>query len=103
MKLIKQPETQLEYWEVIEELGSLLGGLIFRNILDPKLASEFIEKNNFDLHEICFVQNQMLIEIVEKFGVTRPYGYTKPNISPGQVYYWDWYDSMKKEFSERVI
>ena len=102
MKLIKNPETQLEYWEVIEELGTLIVCFIF-NLPDLNLANDFIEKDDdINIYEISFIINQMLNEIGEKFGITRPYGDTKPDILPNQIYYWDWYGNLKKEFYEKI-
>ena len=98
MKLIKKPETPLEYWEIIEELGNLLWHI------DLNLANEFLEKSEYpfdEIEEISLITAQMLNEIGEKFGVTRPYGDTKPDLLPNQIYYWDWYKKTKEEFSQK--
>lgn len=95
MKLIKNPETQLEYWEIIEELG----GLIWHTELN--LANEYLGKGEYpfdDIEDISSITVQMLDEIGEKFSVTRPYGDEIPALLPNQILYWDWYNKCKDEF-----
>ena len=68
IKLIKKPETQLEYWEIIVRLGHLSW-----KTDNPYLASDFIEKDSYSFDEdgvwsFCSLTDQMLKEIGQKFG-----------------------------------
>ncbi len=101
MELNKQPTTEVEYWEVIEELG----GYIWRlnhdladgriKDKDGKIAKSIGEMNN--------LLERLIIEIGKKFGVIHPkdcpkvrLGQQAPPPWEGKIYYWDWYKKMKE-------
>ena len=101
MELQKQPETEMEYWGIIEELGrfvwSMNHGLAYGRIQDP---SGGIERDIQDARQIAA---QLVSELGEKFGVISLQDYPKvevgqelPKAPEGKTYYWDWYKKMKE-------
>ena len=102
MKLYKQPETEMEYWEAIEGLG----GFIWR--MNHDLADGRIKDPSGDVAEDVndsrIISNRLVVELGEKFGVIHPVDCPKislgqtPHTAPeGKTYYWDWYKRMKGE------
>ncbi|NQT50123.1 hypothetical protein HQ571_05500 [Candidatus Kuenenbacteria bacterium] len=102
MKIKKQPETEMEYWSVIEALGGFIWqmnhSLSHGRIEDPDGG---VEKDITSSREI---QLRLVSEIVEKFGVIAPqdcpkveFGEESPPAPEGKIYYWDWYKKMKAE------
>jgi hypothetical protein len=100
MELAKQPETELEYWGAIENLGGFISsmnrGLSHGRIQDPegKIASEIVEAGQ--------LSQRLVVELGEKFGVIPPQDCPRPDTegnypSPpeGKKYYWPWYQEMK--------
>lgn len=101
MELIKQPETEVEYWEAIEGLGGYIWstnhGLCHGHIEDKdgEVAKSIDEARG--------ISERLVTELGEKFGVIHPKDC--PRVEPGQqappppdgkVYYWDWYKRMKE-------
>jgi hypothetical protein len=107
LKLKKQPETELEYFEVIEGLG----GFSWR--MNHDLADGRIEdpdgKIGAGINEIQALLEQLVSEVCEKFGVIHPKDCPKRSIKDiqndvpvppapeGKKYYWDWYEKQKRE------
>lgn len=102
MKLEKQPETEREYWEAIEELGGFIWGM------NHDLADGRIEDPAGgvarDVDDAKTISNRLVRELGEKFGVIHPEDCPKvsfdqtPLLAPeGKTYYWDWYRRMKEE------
>lgn len=102
MELTKQPETELEYWVAIEELG----GFIWR--MNHDLADGRIEDpTGGGVREVESAQDickRLVGELSEKFGVIPPaecprvaLGEAPPPTPEGKAYYWDWYRRMKEE------
>lgn len=105
IELKKQPETEAEYWGIIENLG----GFIFYTNHD--LAHDRITGPTGELDksiESARVLSKTLVqEVCEKFGVIHPSDYPKvefgQNLPPsqeGKTYYWDWYKVQKRNFLE---
>lgn len=95
MELVKQPETEVEYWEAIEALG----GYIWRTKHDGRMAlNDEIEKSLQSAEELS---ERLVAEIGEKFGIIDypkfEFGQTPPLAPEGKTYYWDWYKRMKQE------
>jgi len=101
MKLKKQPETEVEYWEAIEELG----GYIWST--NHELCHGRIEDEDGkiakSIEEATQISERLVTELGEKFGVIHPRDC--PRVEPGQpippppdgkVYYRDWYKRMKE-------
>ena len=101
MKLTKQPQTEVEYWEAIEWLGGYIWstnhGLRHGHIED-KVGE--VAKSIEDARKIS---ERLVVELGEKFGVIHPRDC--PRVGPGQpvppppdgkVYYRDWYNRMKE-------
>lgn len=101
MELVKQPETEVEYWEVIEALGGYIWHTnheLGHGRMEP---SDEIEKS---LQSAGQLSERLVAEIGEKFGVIHPkdclkveFGQTPPPAPDGKKYYWDWYKQMKQE------
>ncbi len=99
MELEKRPETELEYWATIEQLG----GFIWRmnhdladgRITDPDGAIDH------DINQAHELTQQLLKEIEDKFGVIPPDLKNKQagekSAPPGKIHYWDWYKQMKRQ------
>jgi hypothetical protein len=101
MELQKQPETEMEYWGIIEELGgfiwSMNHGLAHGRIQD---SSGGIDR---DIQDARRISAQLVSELGEKFGVIPPQdcpkvesGQEPPPAPEGKTYYWDWYKKMKE-------
>ena len=103
MELKKQPETEMEYWTIIEGLG----GFAWR--MNHDLADGRIEDKNGgidkDIQEIQKTLARLVSELKDKFGVIPPNecpkiksGEKQPRPPRGKKYYWDWYKKMKEIF-----
>lgn len=101
MKLTKQPETEMEYWGIIEELG----GFIFS--MEHNLADGRIQDPSGgigrDIQDSRQISARLVSELGGKFGVIPPQDYPKvefgqelPKAPEGKIYYRDWYHKMKK-------
>ncbi len=101
MKLLKNPETEMEYWGVIEGLG----GFAWR--MNHDLADGRIEDKtggvDKDIQEAQELSAKLVSELKEKFGVIPPeecpklkLGEKAPPAPEGKIYYWDWYQKMKE-------
>lgn len=101
MELTKQPQTEVEYWETIEELGGYIWstnhGLCHGHIKDPdgKIAES--------INDAMAISDRLVTELNEKFGVIHPRdcpsvepGQQAPPLPDGKIYYWDWYKRMKE-------
>lgn len=99
MKLTKWPKTELEYWFVIDFLGSFLWRI------NHDLAGDCIqsasEKKN-ELKEVQQTMDKLVLELAQ-FGVVHPkecptirLGEEKPKAFKGKMWYWEWYKKMKK-------
>ena len=101
MKLIKQPETETEYWEAIESLG----GYIWQTNHDLSRGRYEATKEILKpLKSALVLQKRLAVKLCEKFGVIHPkdcpkveVGQTPPPAPEGKSYYWDWYQRMKQE------
>jgi len=107
MELLKQPETELEYWESIESLG----GFVWRMNHDASHGrfkmSEEIEKDLCDVNKII---ETLVSELFVLFGVVHPKncparrynddGIEMVTAPPGMIWYWDWYYKMKTEWNQ---
>lgn len=100
MELTKKPETEMEYWEVIDGLG----GFIWQ--MDHDLADGRIEDKtggiDKDIQKAQKRSAMLVSELKEKFGVIPPEDCPKtkpgekvPSAPKGKIYYWDWYNKMK--------
>lgn len=100
MELKKQPQTELDYWEIIE----FLGGFIWR--LNHDLAAGRIDDTKGeiaqDIEDARQLQKRLVNEVGEKFGIILPEncprvepGKEAPPAPEGKIYYWDWYHKMK--------
>ncbi len=88
MKFNKWPETELEYWTMIEELGGFSLGRSYYSIDGGiRNLSREMSKSNQDAYDL---QKKLLAEIEEKFGVIPPE--KCPN---GKIYYWNWYHKIR--------
>lgn len=104
MELAKQPETELEYWEAIEWIGGYIWSTmhaINRGHLED--ADGAIAK---DVASARDIQQKLVDEIIEKFGVIHPKDCPKPKSGSGvipapegKIYYWDWYHKLEREYS----
>lgn len=101
MKLEKEPQTEVEYWMIIEALGGYAWAmdhdLADGRIQDPKGE---IDKEIEDARQISI---RFVLELGEKFGVIAPkdcpkvkIGEKPPRAPKGKIYYWNWYEKMKK-------
>jgi hypothetical protein len=101
MELKRHPETELEYWAIIEELG----GFIFylnHDLADGRIQSTpEMEKDIVDARKIS---KQLVGELRAKFGVVAPedcpkreYGKKMPDPPSGLKWYWVWYEEMKEK------
>ena len=102
MELLRQPQTELEYWATIESLG----GFIWR--MEHDLADGRIDDPDGvivkDVSSAREISTRLVTELGEKFGVIAPrdcpqlaFGQVKPVSPEGKTYYWDWYEKMKAE------
>ena len=100
MELLKKPETEMEYYQVIEGLG----GFAWR--MDHDLADGRIEDEtggiDKDIQDARKISATLVAELKEKFGVIPPEecpkvepGKEAPPAPKGKIYYWDWYKKMK--------
>jgi hypothetical protein len=98
MELTQQPETEQEYWEIIEALGavnhSTRRALSHGRISDPEgtVVTEVME--------IQKIQERLVNELGEKFGILYPgerrnTDGTYPPAPEGKRWYWEWYDQYK--------
>jgi hypothetical protein len=102
MELKKQPETELEYWGAIEALGGF-SWRMNHDLSDGRIddPSGSIDQ---DIGSARKIQETLVAELTEKFGVIHPkdcpqveIGQKQPPAPEGKIYYWDWYEKMKKE------
>ena len=104
--LKKQPETELEYWEIID----CLGGFIWQ--MNHSLAhGRIVDQDGSIKKEVDRARelsDRLVAELGEKFGVIHPKdcprgenGQDPPPAPDGQVHYWDWYKRMKAEVYQR--
>ena len=100
MKVEKHPQTELEYWEVIEGLG----GFIWR--MNHDLADGRIEDPtgsiSKEISEARTISDLLVKELGEKFEIIHPndcpktkIGQKPPPAPEGKTYYWDWYEKTK--------
>jgi len=104
MKLEKEPVTEMDYWQLIEGLGGLAWG-INHDLADGRIDKDSKDAVITDFNEILELTGKLLSEISEKFGVIRNSNHpssqqteTLPPLPEGEIYYWDWYKKMKKNF-----
>lgn len=101
IELKNQPQTEEEYWRVIEDLGAFQfgtnHGLAHESIKDPD------GKIRESLESAHTLQQTLAREISEKFGVILPQDYPnkesrdgQPPAPEGKTYYWDWYEAQKR-------
>lgn len=100
MELTKHPETELEYWGTIEELGGFMHSMrhgINKGRIEDKDGG--VQK---DIQEAYNLQTLLVKEIGEKFGVIHPnecpkveIGQRLPKAPGGKKYYWSWYKKMQ--------
>ena len=100
--LSRHPETELEYWSAIEQLG----GYIWRiehDLANGRISGVGLAKS---VEEARTIQHQLATEIAETYGVVqgapryyphdaRPDDYPDP--PAGKTWYWDWYYRRKRE------
>lgn len=105
MELRDWPQTQMEYWVAIEELG----GFIWRtnhNFAHGRISES--EELKQELKEAQEIQKKLVSEIAVKFGVVGYEGCSQvgqenaPPAPEGQICYWDWYNKMKREVYEEA-
>jgi hypothetical protein len=105
MELTKWPETEMEYYKEIEGLGGFIW-MINHEISHGNIKNaKGVRK---DIKDAIKIQNRLLEEIVEKFGVVVPEGRgllqpvdDLPVLPKGKEYYLNWYSRMKKEEAEQ--
>lgn len=106
MKLTKQPETEVEYWEAIEVFGGYIWST--NHALCHGRIEDSSGKVAKSIEEAVAISERLIVELGEKFGVMHPRDC--PKVEPGQqlppppdgkVYYWDWYKRMKESCYRR--
>lgn len=93
MELGFQPQTELEYYSVIEELGGMRWS-IEHALSHPERHSytdDQRRKGSNEVVDIYNIQAKLVNELKEKFGVVAP----NEEVNEGQKAYWDWYKEMK--------
>jgi hypothetical protein len=102
----EHPETELEYFELIEHLGGMQWSLN-HNLADGRIEDPDggVAKDIMTLQDLL---NNLVQELSEKFGVIHPNDCPKrtmeeilksvpvPPAPEGKIYYWDWYEKQKK-------
>jgi len=106
MELTKQPETELEYWVAIEELG----GFVWR--MNHDLGDGRIEDPTGKIDQAIASAREIserLVTELSRFGVIHPkdcpevpLGQKPPPAPEGKIYHWDWYKKMKTESYQRA-
>jgi len=101
MKILQQPQTEIEYWYLIEALG----GFIWR--MEHDLGDGRISDSNNSIGKDIFEARSIsgrLVKELEKFGVIHPSDTPKNEIGKelppppeGKIYYWSWYSKMKEQ------
>jgi hypothetical protein len=101
VELVKQPETEVEYWEAIEALGGYIWSTnhsLCHGRMEPSVEIEKFLQSAGEMSE------RLVVEIGEKFGVIHPkdcprveVDQTPPPAPEGKTYYWDWYKRMKQD------
>lgn len=105
MEIMKHPETEMEYWEIIEYLGGFIFGrnhdLSDERILDPDGLIDI------SISEAKELQSTLTEELSLKFGVIMPkdcpkftVGEAVPPAPENKIYYRDWYHKMEKQACE---
>jgi len=104
MELTKQPVTEMDYWKLIK----VLADIIFYNNYD--LTHGNVDGNHKmkvinQRDEAIELQEKIVVELSEKFGVIRSIYYpvvkpgeTLPPAPEGKIYYYDWYKKRKLDF-----
>lgn len=101
MEPVKEPETEQEYWEAIEELGariSVAHRAASRRHTGEKSASQLIAETR----EMHILQKRFVGELDAKFGIIPPWNSPQDDIDSvsqppeGKRWYWPWYRSMRK-------
>lgn len=102
IELLKRPETEREYFNLIEGLGAFLHstnrGIMKGHIKDALAASS-------EVAEMRALQTRLAEELEEKFGVLhvskspkRNTDGTYPAPPEGKRWYWPWYEAMKEQW-----
>ena len=101
MELRKWPESEMEYWKTIEELGGIIWSLN-HDLADGRITTD--GKIDDELVQMQKIQEKLVYELFEKFGVVHPkdcpkaaFGQKMPDAPFGTRWYGDWYKDMKKE------
>ncbi len=106
MELSKQPETEVEYWRTIESIGGFIYST--RRGINRGHIDDAEGLANQDIIDAQIIQEKLLAEIIEKFGVIHPNDCSKlnpayynncPPAPDGKIYYWDWYHKLAREVS----
>lgn len=104
MELTRQPETELEYWAVIEDLGGFTWSINHdighgRIKSSPEIARDLLDARN--------IQELLVSELFVKFGVVHlkdcprvKFDEKMPEAPSGMKWYWDWYNEMKRKAYE---
>lgn len=105
LKLDPHPETELEYWEAIEGLGSAMymnARLIRRGDIEDTDGS--ISQG---IEDMAKFQKKLFDEICEKFGIIpfedspKTEAEQKACVPPdGKIFYWVWYRKLEREYSQ---
>jgi hypothetical protein len=111
MELVKEPQTEMEYWEAIEGLGGISFSLN-HDLADGRIDDKDggMAKTIADASEL----SERLVSGLKKFGIIHPkdcpkmkMGEKKPKPPKGKKYYWDWYEKMKEAYykaeNEKII
>jgi hypothetical protein len=101
LKLKKWPETELEYYEIIEGLGGFIWSM--NHDLGDGRIEDPEGKIDADIEEARQLSDQLVSELDDKFGVIHPrdcpereIGEKPPPPPDGKTYYWDWYNRMQR-------
>ncbi len=100
MELGFKPQTELEYYLVIEELGGMRWS-IEHDLSHPerhKYTDEQRIKGSSQVVDLYELQTKLVNELKEKFGVIPP----NEEVSESQRAYWDWYKEMKVQYNTMV-
>lgn len=97
MELGFQPETEIEYYSAIEELGGMRWSI--GHALSHPGRYGYTKEQGFEgsseVVDIYKLQTKLVNELKEKFGVVPP----NEEAKEGQKAYWDWYNEMKHKYN----
>ena len=107
VKLKKQPETEMEYWEAIEGLGGYIWSS--RHGLGNGCIVDESGEVTRSIVEAQAILEGLVGELDGKFGVIHPKDCPRdsgaPDVPPpppeGKTYYWPWYKRMKAAFYQK--